>query len=456
MPVNSFDDYLLTWKPEKSKLSSPLYRSIASMLEYDIINGFLLPHTKLPPQRELADYLDINLSTMTRAFKLCEVKGLIYAITGSGTYVAPSVRNAIYSKEYQNIIEMGIIHPIDETNKMVSDTVKNIVNKDYLESLLNYSYPLGMPYHLMAAKKWIEKANLDMSVDNISITSGGQNTLALALTTMFNPGDKLAVDVYTYPNFIELANLLHIQLVPVKSDETGMIPAELEAVCNLVQGVYLIPTCQNPTAVTMDMQRRKELAKIINTHRLTLIEDDIFSFLGEENLLPISHFVPNHFVYGISTSKSINSGLRIGYVAYSNQFIDKIQNGIFNLNVKTSSFNAEVITELINNGVAEQIVLRKKQLIQERNKIYTKYFNIPANELKLSFFRWLPIPLKAAVNIEARALEQGIQIYHSDRFLTKKHSEAQFIRLSISSPKDTNELETGLLTLKNMLGNTMK
>ena len=59
--------------------------------------AYLSPNTKLPPQRELADYLDINLSTVTRAFKICEVKGLIYAVTGSGTFVAPNVGNAIFN-----------------------------------------------------------------------------------------------------------------------------------------------------------------------------------------------------------------------------------------------------------------------------------------------------------------------------------------------------------------------
>lgn len=60
MPVNSFDDYVLTWKPDKQKLKTPIYRSLAQLMENDIQNGDLLANTKLPPQRELADYLDLN------------------------------------------------------------------------------------------------------------------------------------------------------------------------------------------------------------------------------------------------------------------------------------------------------------------------------------------------------------------------------------------------------------
>lgn len=74
MPVNSFENFPMSWKPNKAKLKPPLYLSIAEALEQDILNGELTPNTKLPPQRELADFLDVNLSTITRAFKLCEAR----------------------------------------------------------------------------------------------------------------------------------------------------------------------------------------------------------------------------------------------------------------------------------------------------------------------------------------------------------------------------------------------
>lgn len=75
---------------QKRKIIITIYLSIANLLEQDIINGSLAPNVKLPPQRELADYLDLNLSTITRAFKICELKGLIYAVVGRGTFVSPN------------------------------------------------------------------------------------------------------------------------------------------------------------------------------------------------------------------------------------------------------------------------------------------------------------------------------------------------------------------------------
>ena len=77
MPVNSFDNYPLTWKPDKDKLRSPYYKYLSDDLENKIINGLLKPGTLLPPQREIADYLDINYTTITRVYDNLKKKGLI-------------------------------------------------------------------------------------------------------------------------------------------------------------------------------------------------------------------------------------------------------------------------------------------------------------------------------------------------------------------------------------------
>lgn len=88
-------EYLLTWKPERERLTRPVYQSLAKALEDDIASGALPAGTKLPPQRELANFLDIHFTTVTRAYKICELKGLIYAVTGSGTFVSASEANEV-------------------------------------------------------------------------------------------------------------------------------------------------------------------------------------------------------------------------------------------------------------------------------------------------------------------------------------------------------------------------
>lgn len=458
MPVNSFENYPMTWKPNKARLTSPLYFSIANLLEYDILNGYIAPNVKLPPQRELADYLDINLSTITRAFKICELKGLIYATTGRGTFVAPNAGATISLTDSgidNSCINLGIIKPIDETNSFVADTAKNVISKAYVEKLFDYGQPLGTPYHKMYALRWLQKYNINANIENIAITSGAQNSSALVLISLFKSGDRIAVDIYTYPNFIDLANTMNIQLVPIEGDIFGMKPEELDMQCKLnkIQGIYLIPSCNNPTAVMMSMERREELAKVIKKYSLILIENDIYSFLAPENFKPVTSFIPDQSIYILSVSKSLCSGIRISFMVYPEKYASRIIRTIYNINIKTSALNAEIVSELISTGMADRIVEVKKSILRERNEIYKKYFKIEnPNENPLSLFRWLPLKQKYNANqFEKGALAKGIHIYHSNRFLVGNYEGGQSIRVAISSPTDSAELEKGLVILKNYL-----
>ena len=79
----------------------------------------------------------------------------------------------------------------------------------------------------------MEQLGVHTDCEHTAIFSGAQNAPTVALLSLFSPGDKIATDEYTYSNFIELAKLLHLVLIPVKGDRQGMLPEELQkqAVC---------------------------------------------------------------------------------------------------------------------------------------------------------------------------------------------------------------------------------
>ena len=122
--------------------------------------------------------------------------------------------------------------------------------------------------------------------------------------------------------------------------------------------------------------------------------------------------------------------------------------------MKTSSFDAEVVTELILSGEAHDIVSRKKQLAQSANDIYSEYF--PEKELNghpLSFYRWLSIKnLNDGLQMETDLKKHGIRVFHSDRFLSGSTPPHKYLRIALSSTKSLDELRTGLERLKNYLG----
>ena len=82
MPVNSFENYPMSWKPTLQHSKKPLYLTLAEQLEQDIHNGTLRPGTKLPPQRELADFLDIKVFPFTAVSVLPLGKKCLFPLQG--------------------------------------------------------------------------------------------------------------------------------------------------------------------------------------------------------------------------------------------------------------------------------------------------------------------------------------------------------------------------------------
>lgn len=465
MPVNSFENYYMSWKPEKNQLKYPIYVSLADKLEADINNGILKANTKLPPQRELADFLDVNLTTVTRAFKICQLKGLIYAVTGKGTFVA-SLHNPQYLNKKidsytedkpldDEIIDMALMNPFYSCNSLITETVQSITCRKDFSKLMEYGIPNGTLYHRKCAKKWLQQFNTQIDEENIAITCGSQHALLISLISLFTSGDKIAVDEYTYLNFIRLANSLNIQLIPIKNDECGMIPEVLDKQCKLnnIKGIYLMSSCNNPTNIILNMNRRKELAHIIKKHNLILIEDDIYSFLNTEKLPPISALLPNQSIYINGISKSICAGLRVGFISFPSDFKLKIINNIYDTNLNTSLLNVEIVSELINNGIASIIMNKKIDMLSKRGLIYEQYFPSQNKNInKLGFHRWLKLPENLdSEYFELLAQKHNVHVLSSTRFSIGKYANNNFIRLMICSPKDNSQLERGLEIIKNLL-----
>lgn len=454
MPVNSFENYPMSWKPIKSELEKPFYLSIAAHLERDILDGKLPENTKLPPQRELADFLDLNLSTITRAYKLCELKGLLYAVTGKGTFVSPgiAVQDTFLDKN-NPVIEMGIIKPFYECNHSIQDTAQHILSNPEYIKLFEYSDPFGTKRQVNAALKWLRHFGINATKENILLSAGAQNALSVILISLFKAGDKVAVDSFTYTNFKGLANFLHIQLVAVDSDQFGMSPDALMQICRNteIRGLYLMPTCSNPTSVFMPSSRRREIADIVRKFDLLLIEDDIYSFLAPNNVEPFFSILPEQTIHVCSISKSLCAGLRVAFLVFPSKYRDSLISGMLNINLKTVSLNGEIIAELIENGEAWNIVQRKIALAQKRNQIFRAVFNMVEHDSIARFFHWLPVPDHlTSEEMELLALQKGVHILGSHRFAMQSRQKSSYIRISITSPDTEDDLRKGLLILKSI------
>ena len=462
MPTNSFDNFYLSWTPDRKKLKRPLYLTLANLLEADIVSGSLAAGSKLPPQRELADFLDINFTTVTQAYNLCRERKLIYGVTGKGTFVSPLPGKNLPQKtgNSSGIIELGLVKGFDQIRTPILEASENVLKKGYIEELYSYTEVAGHLHQRAAGAHWMKQMDVHTDSEHTAIFSGAQNIISAAMLSLFKIGDKIAVDEFTYSNLIGMARLSHIRLIPVRGDEHGMRADELELLCRRegINGIFLMPNCANPTTCTIPEKRKDELASVIAGRRLILIEDDNTGIpqIADGSYHSMFSRVPEQTIYICNSTMALCNGLRVAFAAFPESFREPLLNALFHLNIKTSSLDAEIMTELILSGGAAKLLEQKAVLAKERNRIFDRFFPEAVNPgSEAAFFRWLPVPKMTVSGLEAerQLLMQSVNVYCSYRFTVAPPSH-HFMRVAISSPGSCAELEKGCSIIRDFINSS--
>jgi 2-aminoadipate transaminase len=184
---------------------------------------------------------------------------------------------------------------------------------------LQYGQSEGYP----ALREWIaaemDRRGIRTPMEDVLVTNGSQQVLDLAGKLFLNPGDVVLTENPTYLAAIQAFQTFEARFVPVPTDGNGLIP---EALPELIakhrpKFLYTIPNFQNPTGITLTIERRRALARIAAEHRLLVVEDDPYGKLRYRgaDIPPIKHWdEAGQVIYASTFSKTIAPGLRLGWV----------------------------------------------------------------------------------------------------------------------------------------------
>lgn len=454
----SFDHLPLTWKPKMLPSSKPLYIALAEQLESDIKNGKLLPGTKLPPQRELAYVLDVNVSTISRAFKICTQKGLLSGTIGSGTVVSyDSLTSLSLIPKQTNfpLIEMGSMIPEENTYDEITQVIKEMLKEADFGKLFGYGTFMATNWQKEAAVKFLAHMGCPSTTDSIVSAQGGQNAIVAILSGFFKSGDKIGTDPLTYPGLKSAAHMLGIQLVPIRHIDNEMSEEGLVLACENenIKGIYIIPEYQNPTTHLMSESCKKMIARVAKEKDIIIIEDGIHSLLNDTSRSTVASYAPEQTCYIASLSKIISPGLRLAYIVIPLHYKNVIASALYNLNITTSPFLLELASRMIASGKALKLAQERRSLAMKCNEIVNKIlvdFDVRGSDS--STFRWLILPDGMdAKQIEYDAFKRGLQVYSSERFSVGTTKPISAIRLAITASSSLENLEKGLTILKGLL-----
>ncbi|WP_247648485.1 PLP-dependent aminotransferase family protein [Pseudodesulfovibrio sp. zrk46] len=432
--------------------------AIADAIEEDIKHGRLKQGAKMPTHRDLADALGVTVGTVTRGYAEAARRGLLRGETGRGTFVGRTFQQQLichHENLKRGVVDMKVTLPFEPLSPDLGKTLREIADDPASQRLLEYYPSVGRLVDREAGAEWLRRYNLDILPDNICLTVGGQNSLTVALTAMFRPGDTIAVERLTYPLIKTLAHRFHLKLVTVEQDELGMIPESLEEVCRTqtVRGIYVMPTCQNPTTARMPEYRRHEIADTARRYDLTVLEDDAYGLAAGDFGVPFAALVPERTFFVASLSKSLAGGLRVAFLTSPPRYLSAIKAAISDMVWMTPPLMADIARRWIEDGTADHTLKIKRAEAQRRTELTGQMMaDLDITMQKTSYFAWFKLPAPWTAREFARlAKENDLLVSTDDIFAVGRGALPHALRLSISGPETTDDLVRGLTTIRTIL-----
>ncbi|MES0862570.1 PLP-dependent aminotransferase family protein [Ruegeria sp. SCPT10] len=443
------------WIPDLSNREGPKYLQILEAMAEDIASGKLAAGTRLPPHRELAYQLNISPNTTSRAYAEAVKRALVRGEVGRGTFV----RSAYASLD---TAEPETLHraksgPIDLSQNLpipgfsephIRRAMSEIACDAGLRALLDYQTDVDLVHHREAGQAWLSECGLEASVDSIVPVIGGQHGIMCTLMALLEPGDLLLVEALTYTPVLAMASRLNLQTGAVAMDAQGLVPEAFDAWCREAKpkALYLTPTLQAPTTVTLSVERRTEIARIADCYGVIVIEDDVFGPLKPDKPAPIAQSASETAIYVTSLSKSVAPGLRVGFLHVPRKIAPALHQSV-NMSVwMTPPMTLEVASRLIVDGTAAQLARQQRRAANRRQRIVQHKLGTKlVKQAPDGFHLWLPLPEGWRADVfSSNCARLGVYVSEGRSFAMNGDDAPEAIRICVSHEQSEERLLQGL------------
>jgi GntR family transcriptional regulator/MocR family aminotransferase len=444
-----------------------------------ILDGRLSPDTPLPSCRRLAHALGVSRNTVVLTYQALEDEGFLSSrervgyfvnreMLGERATVGPPPAAAEASTELADWRQRLYLHPSDQSNLSKPKNWRQYPYPFIYGQADPNMFPVAawrmcsrQALSVEAIKRWTEdsfdeddpllveevrtrvlpRRGVRASADEILITMGAQNALYLIARLLAGPGSVIGVENPGYVDARNIFTLTGARLKPIPVDDAGMVVDKSLARCDCV---YVTPSHQSPTTVTMPMARRVELLNLAARHNLTIIEDDYeaeANFISSPTSALKSMDQDRNVVYVGSFSKSLAPGLRIGYLVAAPAFIREARMLRRLMLRHPPSNNQRTIALFISGGYYDALVSRLQRVYRSRwdamGKALDQYLPKSAHTPSFggtSFWVRGPEDLDAKF-LAAEALKQGVVLEPGELFFHGPKAPKNYFRLGFSSIK---------------------
>ncbi|KGE19127.1 PLP-dependent aminotransferase family protein [Paenibacillus wynnii] len=466
-------------KAVEDQQTHPLFRQVYEYIINRMERGEWNAHDKLPSIRLLAEEVKVHRLTVFKAYKQLKEDGKVYVRDKSGYYVSPGNMlspdfedNAIVSSylltnplsdiqrvpaKYQ--FSQALIDPNLLPNLYLSDYVKKVFDL-YPKVMGTYSTVQGdEELRETLSRHFKEHHRLQLSPEELLITSGAQQAINLIAKIVLGPMDTVLVERPTYSVAMDIFRREGARLVPIEITPEGYDLEEIEALMakHKPRMFYMNPTHHNPTGYTVPVRQRKLLVELAERYRCLLVEDDPFRdmYFDEEPPPPFFAYDTEGWVIYISSfSKYVAPGLRICAVACRYPFMDRLITAKSLADNGTPLLNQKIFLHYYTSPRLQQHLVKLRIALQVHKEIMEEELAATGWEWKApqgGLNLWVKLPEEISVEVLFRLCAQQSIAFVPGEILDPLGEMKSWIRLSYSFANE-GQLREGMRLLRAAAG----
>ncbi len=298
------------------------------------------------------------------------------------------------------------------------------VAADSCARALQYGPTEGFSLVKRCIAKVMAAEGMQIELDEVLVTTGGQQVIDLVCKTLLDPGDVVVAEAPTYPGAIPTFCAYQADVVQVTIDRDGMRVDELRRTLDELDRtgkrpkfIYTVPNFHNPAGVTMSLERRRELVRLAGERELLVLEDNPYGLLRYEGEpLPTLYSLDNEFViYAGTFSKILSPGVRLGWTVAPGPILQKMQIGKQASDLCSSSVSQYFVGAYFDAGPWDDYVRSLLEIYRRRRDVMldslAEHFPREAEwtHPQGGLFIWATMPSYIdTTDLLARALEEHV------------------------------------------------
>ena len=459
-----------------------LYQQVINMIREMEVCGTLSPGDKLPSLRNLSEKLSVSIPTVRQAYSELEKQDVIEARPKSGYFLKNAInqikapkrarlakrpitvrRQSLIEEVFEainkpDIVPLGIANPalVHSSDKALARIMRHVLRQAGSKVVAYGPIRGHEPLKKQIALSYLEYG-LQVNPDEILITNGAQEAIAIALKTVAKAGDVIAVESPCYFGILELIESLDMMAleIPVCPEE-GIWLDDLEKGIedHDVAACIFASSISNPIGSFMPDEKRQALVELLESYDIPLIEDDVYGelYFTDKRGTPAQLYAKKGLVITCASfSKTVAPGYRIGWLV-SNKYMTAAFSIKRALSCSSSLLSQWTLSEFIASGEYQRNLRHLRQVLQAHkdrmialvNDAFPKSTRV--SDPKGAGVLWLELPANNdSAELFYAALDKGISIAPGSIF-SASNKFKRYIRISYGLPW-SNELEDAVRTL---------